>query len=72
MFSRSRKLSIPALPEQDPMKEYRICVIGSSECGKSALVTQYFQHKFLETYTPTVLHSFSRIVSLRFELLPIS
>lgn len=50
--------------------EYRIAVVGAVQCGKSTLVNQYFDFTYIEEYDPTILHSFSKMVSFSFRAFP--
>lgn len=36
------------------MTEYKLVLIGGGGVGKSALTIQYFQHKFVDEYDPTI------------------
>lgn len=58
-ISINKKNNLHQSPSQSPS---RIVVLGSSGVGKSAIVMQYVQGVFVESYDPTLEDSFTKRV----------
>ncbi|KXN83667.1 GTP-binding protein rhb1 [Leucoagaricus sp. SymC.cos] len=51
------------MPTANLLKKKRIVVLGSRSVGKSALILQYLEGRFVENYYPTIEGSFQRRIA---------
>ncbi|KAK0230672.1 P-loop containing nucleoside triphosphate hydrolase protein [Armillaria fumosa] len=53
------------MPSPENLKKRKIAVLGARSVGKSSLIVQFVENRFVENYYPTIQNTFAKSVSFK-------